>query len=368
MQLDLSVPTLLLDQKKCLANIDRMVHKARQHNLVLRPHFKTHQSVEVGRWFRERGVRKITVSSLRMAAYFAADGWSDITVAFPANLLELPLIRQLASQIQLNLCIENPESAAFLAQHLDHPTGLFIEINAGNDRSGLPLARRSVIDEILGLIQPSPQLTFMGFLGHAGQSYRARQHSAILASHAYSQEVMQTLRAQYQPDFPQLIVSLGDTPTCSVAEDFTGIEEIRPGNFVYYDLTQHYIGACELDQVAVAMACPVVAKAPERAELIVYGGGVHFSKDRVSGPDGITRFGMVADWTDRGWEAIEEEGTYVKSLSQEHGVIKTSPERVASAKIGELVPILPVHSCMAADLMKEIRTLDGATLSMLQYV
>jgi D-serine deaminase-like pyridoxal phosphate-dependent protein len=368
MHLDLSVPTLLLDQQKCLANIDRMIQKANRHKLQLRPHFKTHQSKAVGAWFRARGVERITVSSLRMAAYFAEDGWSDITVAFPTNILELPLINHLAAKIQLNLCVENPETTSFLAQHLQHPVGLLIEINAGNDRSGLPLARGPVIDDILTIVQSSPHLEFTGFLGHAGQSYQARTKEAILESHAYSRKVMQTLRKHYQANFPDLIISLGDTPTCSVAEDFTGIDEIRPGNFVYYDLTQYYIGSCTLDQIAVAMACPVVAKAPERNELIIYGGGIHFSKDRVQGPDGLLRYGCLADWTEYGWKAVTAPGTYVKGLSQEHGVIKATTERIASAKPGDLLPILPVHSCMAADLMKELITLEGQRLSMLQYV
>lgn len=368
MPLDLSVPTLLLDQQKCLANIEKMIDKAHHHGLRLRPHFKTHQSLTVGRWFRERGVEQITVSSFRMADYFAQDGWQDITVAFPVNILEIDLINRLAGSIRLNLCVENPETVAFLAQELQHPVGLLIEINAGNNRSGLPLERQSVIDDILQIVQESSQLDFLGFLGHAGQSYQARGATGILESHVYSQQIMQHLREQYQNRFPELYISLGDTPTCSIAEDFSGIDEIRPGNFVYYDLMQHYIGACQLDQVAVAMACPVVAKAPERNELIIYGGGIHLSKDRVQGPDGITRFGLLADWTDQGWTPITDPDTYVKSLSQEHGVIKTSRERLAATSIGDLIPVIPVHSCMAADLMKEVVTLEGEKIAMLRYV
>ncbi|MEM6737764.1 MAG: alanine racemase, partial [Bacteroidota bacterium] len=74
-------PTLLLNKDICLRNIERMVAKAKHHNLTFRPHFKTHQSHEIGRWFREYGVDKITVSSLKMAEYFAEDQWGDITVA-----------------------------------------------------------------------------------------------------------------------------------------------------------------------------------------------------------------------------------------------------------------------------------------------
>ena len=47
-----------------------MARKAKDNGLIFRPHFKTHQSIEIGEWFRESGVNKITVSSLTMANYF----------------------------------------------------------------------------------------------------------------------------------------------------------------------------------------------------------------------------------------------------------------------------------------------------------
>jgi D-serine deaminase-like pyridoxal phosphate-dependent protein len=368
MQLELSVPTLLLDKKKCLANIKNMTDKANRHGLIFRPHFKTHQSIEIGRWFKEHGVQQITVSSIRMAAYFAEDNWQDITVAFPTNILEIDAINQLAGRIQLNLCVENIYTAEFLHKNLNQEVGIFIKINAGNNRSGLILERKDEIDRLVTLIKNSSRMSFQGFLGHAGQSYRAREKAVILDSHEYSKNVMAQLRSWYKTEHANLTISLGDTPTCSVAEDFTGIDEIRPGNFVYYDLTQYLIGSCQLDQIAVAMACPVVAKAPERNEIVIYGGGIHLSKDRVQRSDGTTVFGMVADWVDNSWKAIDEEATFVRGLSQEHGVIRTTAERLASAKIGDLIPILPVHSCMAADLMKEVHTLEGEHISMLRYV
>ena len=60
-------PTLLIDKKRVLKNIEMMSRKAKDHNLIFRPHFKTHQSLEVGRWFKESGVESITVSSFEMA-------------------------------------------------------------------------------------------------------------------------------------------------------------------------------------------------------------------------------------------------------------------------------------------------------------
>ncbi len=86
--LDLSViekPTLILDESRARRNLARMAAKARQQGVRFRPHFKTHQSVEMGGWFREEGVSSITVSSVDMAVYFAQAGWDDILIAFTAN-------------------------------------------------------------------------------------------------------------------------------------------------------------------------------------------------------------------------------------------------------------------------------------------
>ena len=70
-------PTLFLDEVKCRANIRMMSEKAKANGVIFRPHFKTHQSVEIGNWFREEGTQAITVSSVGMAGYFAKAGWRD---------------------------------------------------------------------------------------------------------------------------------------------------------------------------------------------------------------------------------------------------------------------------------------------------
>ena len=92
---------------------------------------------------------------------------------------------------------------------------------------------------------------------------------------------MRNLKEKFIKKFPKLIVSVGDTPSCSVAENFLGVDEIRPGNFVFYDLTQNMIGSNNISQVAVAMACPIVALHKDRQEIVIYGGGIHFSKDKM---------------------------------------------------------------------------------------
>ena len=43
---------------------------------------------------------------------------------------------------------------------------------------------------------------------------------------------------------------------------------------------------------------------------------------------------------------------YVRSLSQEHGIVKVSKSQIQNYKIGDHLIVLPIHSCMTANLMK----------------
>jgi len=349
-------PTLLLDKQKCKRNIAMMFSKAKTNQVAFRPHFKTHQSIEIGRWFKELGVDKITVSSLEMAQYFSSE-WDDITVAFPVNILEIETINQLSKKITLQLLVESVEAASYLAQNTKNKIGIFIKIDVGYHRTGLPPTSTQQIDEILSVINASNTLRFKGFLTHAGHTYSCRTKEEILAIHNSSREILTGLKAKYIDHFPDLIISIGDTPSCSVADGFSGIDEIRPGNFVFYDLTQQQIGACSFDQIAVAMACPIVAIHPDRNEIVIYGGGVHFAKDRLDVDNVGTIYGIVVEQLGERWgEPVP--GMYLKSLSQEHGIVSVPEPVIAKYKIGDLLYILPVHSCMTANEMKSYKCQD----------
>jgi D-serine deaminase-like pyridoxal phosphate-dependent protein len=349
-------PTLLLDQQKCKRNIAMMVSKAANHHVSFRPHFKTHQSLEIGRLFKALDVDKITVSSLEMAEYFSSE-WDDITVAFPVNILEIETINQLSEKITLQLLVESVEAVMFLAQNTKNNIGIFIKIDVGYHRTGLPPTATQQIDEILTAISASKTLNFKGFLTHAGHTYSCRTKNEILAIHNTSRKILTGLKAKYINRFPGLIISIGDTPGCSVADDFSGIDEIRPGNFVFYDLTQQQIGACSFDQIAVAMACPIVAIHSDRNEIVIYGGGVHFAKDRLEVQNVGTIYGIVVVPLEEGWgDPIP--GMYIKSLSQEHGIVSVPHPFITKYKIGDLLYILPVHSCMTANEMKCYKSQD----------
>ena len=355
-------PTLIIDEKICRNNLKKMSEKATRHGLKLIPHFKTHQSLKVTEWCKDYGVDEITVSSFRMAFYFRNKGFTNIHIAFPFNPLLIPDLNMINDQ-SISIQLVNEEVTKELAAKLTKETPFFIEIDAGYGRAGVPIGKLEEIDAILREASFSDKLKFRGFYIHAGHSYYA-DLKGIQEIQKETQEAFRILKAKYQSQFPDLVCRSGDTPTCSILEDFEHIDEIGPGNFVFYDITQAEIGSCSRKDIAVALAVPIVDIKPDRNEILVHGGGVHLSKD-VLMINGHKNFGEVVYLTEESW-TIPTDLSYLKSISQEHGLIQATDELMAKAKIGDILGILPIHSCMTADCMRAYRTMGGEMIDHLE--
>lgn len=349
-------PRVLVDRQRAQRNIARMQQKANDASVSLRPHFKTHQSVEIGRWFRDAGTLAIAVSSVRMAQQFESAGWHDIMVAIPLNPRELAALNRLAANCTLTVTIEH-EDALTLLSRLSHGVNVVIEVDAGYGRTGVDYLQHRRVSQLANSALALPQVERVGLMLHAGNSYQAVGDAQIEAIHELSlQRLAKVKEAIAEPARSQLFVSAGDTPTCSRMASFPGVDEIRPGNYVFYDLQQQHIGACDWDDIALAVACPVIARYPERQEVVVHGGAVHFSKDSLQSPSrysGKPCYGQVMQTTEEGWQAKPLEGVYVHGLSQEHGKVHMPANLIEQTQLGDLLVIVPAHSCLTMAAMGE---------------
>ena len=356
----ITVPTFVVDTTKVRRNASLMMDRAARNKAVLRPHLKTHQARQVGRILRELGVSCGTVSSVTMAEYFAADGWDDLTIALPVNIREMDAINALASRIQLGLLVDNIDSVKALAAGLNYPVNLWVKIDVGTHRCGLNPQEPDKVLALLSEASKSALLKPAGLLTHDSRTYAVRGREAVSSLYQEGAMAMLALRSSLSTKgFPGLKISIGDTPSASLVEDWLGIDEARPGNFVYYDLQQVGTGACQPENVAVAVACPVVGLYPERSEVVVYGGGVHLSKqsqpamaDFLSGGPPDTNFGTVFRMEGERWEGFLPEA-WVRGLTQEHGMVRMRSTDQSKLKVGDLLFICPVHSCLAAHALRE---------------
>jgi D-serine deaminase-like pyridoxal phosphate-dependent protein len=347
-------PTLVVDRARAERNIARMAGKAAASGVRFRPHFKTHNAVEVGAWFRDAGVTAITVSSVEHAVLFADAGWDDVTIAFPLVTRALPTIRDLGDRIRLGVLLDSPEAVDALAA-ADARVDVWIDIDCGYGRSGAPWDDAARLAAVGTAVVRLPRARLRGALTHAGETYRAPDVDMIRATWTQTAARASAARAVLAAatGIDGLEVSVGDTPGCSVMQRFDGVDEVRPGNFVFYDLQQLALGSCVEDDLALAVACPIVGVYPARGEAVVHGGSVQLSRDVAPGPGHGANFGRLAVVEADGWRLLPAEDAFVRSISQEHGVLRCSPAVLERLRVGDLAFIVPAHACMPANLVRQ---------------
>lgn len=345
-------PILILDSGRCKRNISRMADRAKQANCEFRPHFKTHQSQTIGRWFRNVGVSGITVSSVSMAQYFAEDGWDDITIAFPFFPQQIQGLKQLELKAELRLFVNSTDHLELLNKELSNPFKFFIEIDPDYGRSGVSYKN---VEQIRKLIESSEKIekaNFHGFYIHDGRTYKSSGLDEIRDAINPTIDILIELKKQ----FPEAKISLGDTPSSSISDRLNEMDELTPGNFVFYDYMQVQIGSCSLDDVALFAVLPVGQTFPGYNRSIVHGGAVHLSKEFIT-PDNKKNFGQVIHYSQDS-KLSEAKGLFLTALSQEHGTLNGLP-----LPGEENVWVCPIHSCLTANLHKNYFTPNGEIIS-----
>ncbi|MHB8135877.1 MAG: alanine racemase [Anaerolineaceae bacterium] len=356
-------PTLLLDEHIAKNNLDKLIQKLKKQQIIFRPHFKTHQSAEIGEWFRERGINQITVSSVEMAEYFAQSGWKDILIAFPVNILEIESIVRLSHSIKLSLLVESLETAQTLEKSLANSVGIWVKIDVGAGRTGILWNATDEIERLVRYINLTKNLNFLGLLAHSGDTYHAQGIQQIRNIYFEALDRLKSIKGSLESmQLGEIKISVGDTPSASTLEDFGEIDEFRPGNFLFYDVQQYMAGMCKMANIAVGVACPVVSIHKDRQEAVIYGGAIHFSKDSVKLDLETLAYGIVVPIMDNGWDANHSVG-YLKSVSQEHGVIRFYENEIDNFHVGDIICILPAHSCLTVHAMRDYINLDGKIIS-----
>jgi len=351
-------PRAIVLEKICRRNITAMAEKAKNMNAEFRPHFKTHQSTEIGRWFRDAGITGITVSTPEMAEYFIDDGWNDITIGFPFFRAQIDVLKRLSERCHFKLFVHDPQDVEALRKSFSNPLSVIIEIDAGYGRSGIAADDLDKIQDVILKTKDSEVVRFHGFYIHDGDTYKVKGKEEVEKIIKRSLQAFQNLK-EY---FPDAALCLGDTPSGSLLSNLVGLDELSPGNLIFYDLMQINIGSCSFNDIGLLIQVPVAQEKPNSDECIIHGGAVHFSKDRIS-MDGSISFGQPVVLSKEGF-IRKIDNTSLIALSQEHGTIKglNSLKNAYGVKNLKEVWICPVHSCLTANLFREYHTPSGTVI------
>lgn len=279
---DLPTPALLLDLDRLEANLSRMADRARRFGVALRPHIKTHKCLEIAERQRTLGASGITVSTLYEAQVFAQHGFDDLTWAFPLPLTRLAEARSLSQDVGLGVVADTPETVAALEQS-GHPFRVWLKVDCGYHRAGVDPSADSAAALARALYE-SQVLRFAGILSHSGHAYHAASRSQMAAIAEEERRVMTAFAARLREagvHVPR--ISVGSTPAMSAVERMDGVDEIRPGNYAFYDYTQTVLGSCAVTDCAVTVLACVVSSPPGSRRSVVDAGSLALSKD--TGPD-----------------------------------------------------------------------------------
>ncbi len=346
---EIPTPALLLDREKLESNLVGMAERARSLGVGLRPHIKTHKCVEIARRQVELGAHGLTVSTLHEARVFQEAGFDDLTWAFPLISSRLEEALELAEGGRVALLVDTLESALALAG-TGTPVRVFLKVDCGYHRAGVDPDGDYAL-EVARALCGARDLAFEGILTHAGHSYRRRGREALLEVARQERDVMVTFADRLRGEGLSVpIVSVGSTPTMSVIDDLEGVDEIRPGNYAFYDLSQVVYGAAEVAQCALTVLASVVSHQPGSAHSLVDAGALAMSKD--AGPTDLGHDSLGAVFADYE-RSLLDPSARLTGLSQEHGHL-ASPRAV-----GERVRILPNHSCLTAAQFDRYWVVDG---------
>lgn len=358
---ELETPAVLLDATQLASNLSSMQKRADRHGVALRPHVKTHKSLEIGRRQLDLGATGITVATLDEAIVFIEGGFASITIARPmvsATKWDRLFSALESHEADVRIVADSEEGlriAADRATAYDKEVGIFIKIDVGLHRCGLSPEDKRLLDLAI-IAQEATHLDFRGILSHAGHAYAAG--SSDEAANLAEQErclmlvVRDTLLAN---DVPVPEVSVGATPTVLASTHFEGITEIRPGNYVFLDLLPVRAGVAQQSDIALSILGTVISK--NNDYFITDTGSKTLTSDTgVHGMTGTQGFGLAYPLDH--YQAADY-ALIVEKVSEEHGLIRRTG---FDLPIGSQVRIIPVHACPVANLAREYVVLDDDQL------
>jgi D-serine deaminase-like pyridoxal phosphate-dependent protein len=339
-------PAVLVDEARLDQNLRSMAGRAAARGLTLRPHAKTHKSVEIARRQLGHGAAGISVATLGEAETFADAGLTEVFVAYPlwADLDRAPRLRALAGRIQLMTGVDSLASVHQLAEAVRGHAELhvLVEVDCGLRRSGIAPADAGRI----AAAAARAGLAVDGVFTFPGHSYAPGMPAQAAADEAAALSAAADSLAA--AGLPCPVRSGGSTPSAGQAirasQGGGALTELRPGVYAFNDAQQVILGSCTLDEVALSVLATVVST-PVADRFVLDAGAKVLGYDRPA-------------WTPgHGLLPAFPEAT-ITGLWEHHAVAATgSGPRPA---VGDQVVVIPNHVCTTVNLVNELHVVqDG---------
>eukprot|EP00929_Paragymnodinium_shiwhaense_P038512 TRINITY_DN20338_c0_g1_i1.p1 TRINITY_DN20338_c0_g1~~TRINITY_DN20338_c0_g1_i1.p1 ORF type:complete len:390 (-),score=96.72 TRINITY_DN20338_c0_g1_i1:350-1519(-) len=350
----LRTPCYVVDRAVLTANCERMQKRAEALGVVLRPHMKTHKTIQAGEMVTKGTKRRIVVSTLAEANFFRDGGFDDIIYAVPITPDKLPDAAKLTAQLtSFHVLVDHPFQVDALLAHGAPAEGkkwsIVVMVDCGYHRDGVdPEDPDSV--ELVRRISSSSVASLEGIYTHGGHSYGAKSVDEVVRIGEQERDAVVNFAKKLRAaGISCKTVGVGSTPTCSnPPAHLEGVTEMHPGNFVYYDWMQVRLGSCKPAEVAVRVCTRVIGHYPKQNMLLIDMGWT----------------GISAQGADKGYGAIDGHPELkIQNLKQEAGEVGSADGNkldFSKYPIGTILRVLPWHSCASSHQHTSVHVLDEA--------
>jgi len=327
---EIDTPALIVDLDKFEANLARMMTAVSGTGVRVRPHAKTHKSVEIARQQVEAGAIGVCCAKLGEAEAMLAGNINDVLITNEivgaTKMHRLALVARAYAPARLGVCVDNIEIARQLAAVCVAEQAMldvYIEVDVGQNRGGLTDAAEIV--QLAQMVHASPSFAFRGLHAYAGLAqHRRGVPERRAAAQAAALRAAAARDAVLAAKLPCEVVTGGGTGTFAYDVASGVYTEVQPGSYLFMDVDyakNEQDSAVPQFDVSLFVLATVMSLQEERATLDA---------------------GLKAFATDLGPAHPAFEGWRVRNVSDEHTVLMRSDEATA-IKLGDKALLVPSH-------------------------
>ncbi|KAF5020570.1 hypothetical protein F66182_7402 [Fusarium sp. NRRL 66182] len=404
-------PAVVLDVARIKRHCQAMLGAVDALHVGFRAHVKTHKTIEATRLQigQGNGDVKLVVSTLAeidhllplLKEYRDAGRRLDILYGIPLPRSQISRLAALGSQLgegSISVLIDHPsqlESVKSFSHHAKFPARVFIKVDTGYHRAGLPptFLNKNGLIEALAQLEAQGEAELLGLYSHSSLSYNdSTPEQAMSNLEGEIQGCLEAVHASSHlfPANKELVISVGASPQVTAAENLVNSQgdsspvaeslrkaiqvvsvgkpgglhttlELHAGVYSILDMQQvsthsrRNLGSHQ-DEVAISIIAEVcsVYNDNERSqpEALVAVGCLGLGREPCASYPG---WGVISQ---RSYQRAPSEGRrlIIDRISQEHSIVAWEHEKSAShpppvpLEVGQHVIIYPNHACVTGAL------------------
>jgi D-serine deaminase-like pyridoxal phosphate-dependent protein len=347
---ELPTPAIVIDVERVRRNVYRLADHAKARGIGIRPHTKTHKSIDLARMQLEAGACGLTVAKVGEAKAMSQAG-DDILMAYPAvDPLRCRGLAELAAAGKtVRVGVDSAaaiDALASCAASAGTEIGILVDVDVGLHRTGVQTP-----EEALTLSQQVERLSgvrldgIMFYPGHV----KDESPESLRQLDEVEAKISQTIALWLKHGLGAGIVSGGSTPSAYQSHRMPSMTEARPGTYVFHDMNGVRGGYASFDDVAATIRATVVSTAVP-GQFVLDCGSKTLTSDRC-GPAPDSGHGHVLEFPD----------ARITKLTEEHAQVDAR-ESDRRPKVGDRVTVIPNHICPCVNLQDFVWWKEGDKL------